>query len=175
MGLMMKKMIPKRISSKKNLKSNDESISNDNGSVVCKHPSRIIHRAGCVQQHAPCDREERKMHYWTCQGISEFIQGGVASNLMARDYKDGRDLVQEDIQMNEQTESKENYRTERKYVLRRLTPTECARLQGFPDWWCDGAEGSDSSMYRLWGNGVALPCVVDVLGRLAKELRSESE
>ena len=54
------------------------------------------------------------MHYWTCQGISEFIQGGVASNLMARDYKDGRDLVQEDIQMNEQTESKENYRTERK-------------------------------------------------------------
>ena len=24
------------------------------------------------------------------------------------------------------------------YIVRRLTPTECARLQGFPDWWCDG-------------------------------------
>lgn len=115
------------------------------------------------------------MQYWTCQGISQFIQGGVASNLMARDYKDGRDLVQEEIQMSEQTENRENYSAERKYVLRRLTPTECARLQGFPDWWCDGAEGSDSSMYRLWGNGVALPCVVDVLGRLAKALRSDSD
>ena len=26
------------------------------------------------------------------------------------------------------------------YIVRRLTPTECARLQGFPDWWCDGLE-----------------------------------
>ena len=26
------------------------------------------------------------------------------------------------------------------YIVRRLTPTECARLQGFPDWWCDGRE-----------------------------------
>jgi len=28
------------------------------------------------------------------------------------------------------------YKQERKYIVRRLTPTECARLQGFPDWWC---------------------------------------
>ena len=59
---------------------------------------------------------------------------------------------------------------QRKYVLRRLTPTECARLQGFPDWWCDGADGSDSAMYKMWGNGIALPCAADVLGRIAKEL-----
>ena len=39
---------------------------------------------------------------------------------------------------------------ERKYVLRRLTPTECARLQGFPDWWVDGANGSDSAIYKMW-------------------------
>ena len=61
---------------------------------------------------------------------------------------------------------------ERKYVLRRLTPTECARLQGFPDWWCDGANGSDSAQYKLWGNGIALPCAVDVLGRIAMELKT---
>ena len=61
----------------------------------------------------------------------------------------------------------------RKYVLRRLTPVECARLQGFPDWWCDGANGSDSSQYKLWGNGVALPCVCDILGRIAEELRKD--
>lgn len=91
------------------------------------------------------------------------------------------------------------------YIVRRLTPTECARLQGFPDWWCSGLETPepteedvafwtevfethrrvisgaktprtraqivkwlkdpylDSAAYRLWGNGVALPCVWFVL------------
>lgn len=91
------------------------------------------------------------------------------------------------------------------YIVRRLTPTECARLQGFPDWWCNGLESknpseeeiswwanafethrkvvgestkpktrnqiikwlkdphSDSAEYKMWGNGVALPCVDYVL------------
>ena len=31
------------------------------------------------------------------------------------------------------------------YTVRRLTPTECARLQGFPDWWCEGLETDDPS------------------------------
>ena len=64
--------------------------------------------------------------------------------------------------------------SERKYVLRRWTPTECARLQGFPDWWVDGAEGSDSAIYKMWGNGIALPCAADVIGRLAKELENQN-
>lgn len=58
----------------------------------------------------------------------------------------------------------------RKYVLRRLTPLECCRLQGFPDWWTNGVNGSDSAKYKMWGNGIALPCAADVLGRIAKEL-----
>jgi DNA (cytosine-5)-methyltransferase 1 len=91
------------------------------------------------------------------------------------------------------------------YTVRRLTPLECCRLQGFPDYWCDGLETenptdteiaewseifethrkalgkntkpktenqirkwlqnpySDSAMYSMWGNGVALPCVFYVL------------
>ena len=88
-------------------------------------------------------------------------------------------------------------------IVRRLTPTECARLQGFPDWWCadlgtekPSDEGlnfwhkvfktysevtgckmksdkqitkwlrdphSDAAEYKMWGNGVALPCVWFVL------------
>ena len=60
----------------------------------------------------------------------------------------------------------------RKYIVRRLTPTECARLQGFPDWWTDGAEGSDSAIYKMWGNGIALPCAVDVLGRISRAFES---
>lgn len=59
---------------------------------------------------------------------------------------------------------------QRKYIVRRLTPLECCRLQGFPDWWEDGVEGSDSARYKMWGNGIALPCAVDVLGRVAKAM-----
>jgi site-specific DNA-cytosine methylase len=60
------------------------------------------------------------------------------------------------------------------HIIRRLTPLECARLQGFPDWWTDGVEGSDSNIYKMWGNGIALPCAADVLGRIAKELKGET-
>lgn len=91
------------------------------------------------------------------------------------------------------------------YTVRRLTPTECARLQGFADWWCSdlGTDNpseeeidhwesvfetfrklttpekkpktrkqiakwlknpySDAAEYKMWGNGVALPCVYFVL------------
>lgn len=93
------------------------------------------------------------------QRIAEYIQGGVSSTLMARDYKSARDLVTE---VTEETQK-------RKYIVRRLTPLECCRLQGFPDWWTDGVEGSDSAKYKMWGNGIALPCAVDVLGRIARE------
>lgn len=61
---------------------------------------------------------------------------------------------------------------DRKYVLRRLTPLECLRLQGLPDWWCDGANGSDSAIYKMAGNGLAIPCAYDVLRRIAKEANS---
>ncbi len=51
----------------------------------------------------------------------------------------------------------------RKYIVRRLTPLECCRLQGFPDWWENGVQGSDSARYKMWGNGMALPCVAYVM------------
>ena len=64
-------------------------------------------------------------------------------------------------------------RTGRKYIVRRLTPTECLRLQGLPDWWVDGANGSDSAIYRMAGNGIAIPCAEDVLGRIADAMRED--
>ena len=100
------------------------------------------------------------MNYWTNQGISQFLRRGVASSLMARDYKFVRDIIEEDPM-----EGKD-----RKYILRRLTPLECCRLQGFPDWWTDDVEVSDSAQYKMWGNGIALPCAADVLGRIAREM-----
>ena len=117
-----------------------------------------------------------------------------ANTLVATDYKDPPIV---------------NDKEELTYIVRRLTPTECARLQGFPDGWCSelGTEEpseediqmwagifeehrkimgtstkpksrnqiikwlkhphSDSAEYKMWGNGVALPCVVFVLSGIA--------
>jgi DNA (cytosine-5)-methyltransferase 1 len=43
---------------------------------------------------------------------------------------------------------------EPEYTVRRLTPTECARLQGFPDWWCDGLETENPTDEEIafWGD-----------------------
>jgi DNA (cytosine-5)-methyltransferase 1 len=54
------------------------------------------------------------------------------------------------------------------YVVRRLTPTECERLQGYPDNWTAG--GSDTQRYKALGNSVAVPCVRFVLGRAIQYL-----
>ena len=48
-------------------------------------------------------------------------------------------------------------------TVRRLTPTECARLQGFPSWWCADIPHSDTAEYKMWGNGMALPCVLYIM------------
>ncbi len=52
--------------------------------------------------------------------------------------------------------------------VRRLTPTECARLQGMPDWWCADVPHADAPEYKMWGNGMALPNILYVLEGIAK-------
>lgn len=104
-------------------------------------------------------------------GFSNYTGGGISATLDASYYKGpGARNGKEREFLAVETGDKQ-----RKYIVRRLTPTECARLQGFPDWWCDGANGSDSAQYKLWGNGIALPCAADVLGRIAKEILSNKE
>lgn len=51
--------------------------------------------------------------------------------------------------------------------VRRLTPTECERLQGFPDGWTDGQ--SDTQRYKQLGNAVAVP-VAEWIGRRIMEV-----
>ena len=54
--------------------------------------------------------------------------------------------------------------------VRRLTPVECERLQGFPDHWTRvsaGKEQGDSARYKQTGNAVAVPVVQWILGRIA--------
>ena len=99
--------------------------------------------------------------------------------------------------------------------VRMITPLECARLQGFPDWWTDNltdsepsdaevrkwqgifdeycdingkkrktasqvrkwlmTEPTDAAKYKMWGNGVALPCVVFVLAGIVWEVNSANK
>lgn len=80
---------------------------------------------------------------------------------MARDYKSASDVVVE--------------RKPRKYIVRRLTPLECVRLQGYPDAWLDGVDGSDSAKYKALGNSLAIPCAFDAMNRIARFVENEKE
>lgn len=61
------------------------------------------------------------------------------------------------------------------YMVRRLTPVECLRLQGYPDWWLDIEGMSDTQKYKAIGNSVAIPCVEFVLGGIAKVMTQKGE
>jgi DNA (cytosine-5)-methyltransferase 1 len=52
-------------------------------------------------------------------------------------------------------------------TVRRLTPTECERLQGFPDNWTDGQ--ADSNRYKQMGNAVAVPVVSWIVNAMVSE------
>lgn len=62
---------------------------------------------------------------------------------------------------------------EAEYVVRRLTPKECARLQGFPADWCDDIPHSNSAEYKLWGNGISLPVLLPMMKAMKDVLENE--
>ena len=51
-------------------------------------------------------------------------------------------------------------------IVRRLTPTECERLQGLPDGYTEG--GSDAARYKALGNGMAQPCATYIIKRIVE-------
>lgn len=118
------------------------------------------------------------------QGFGDYREGDVASNCKQRDYKDSTDLVVSSVDCRNFTEGGEiNGTLQAKesvgqslnlqntvrtgMIVRRLTPMECERLQGFPDHWTDIGEWrdskgklrkpSDSPRYKALGNSIALP------------------
>ena len=92
------------------------------------------------------------------QRVDIFKDGEVTSTQSARQHKDATDLVLQG--------------TDHPRLIRRLTPLECERLQGFPDGWTDIPNVSDSSRYKALGNSVAIPCVDYVLQGIALVLRT---
>lgn len=92
----------------------------------------------------------------TMQAIGEYKDCDVASSCKMRDYEDATDLVCEPV-----------FERTIRWIVRRLTPMECERLQGYPDGWTDIGEWTDSkgkkhqtsdtSRYKALGNSIALP------------------
>lgn len=175
---------------------------------------------------------DRHAVYAMTTGNFSQVTEDAAPTLMARDFKDptavcygiGRDTFNQsknarfsptfDEELQPTLVAKGPGAIQNGYTVRRLTPTECARLQGFPDWWCDnlgiaeptmedirywyevfethrritGSSAkpkslkqiakwlrdphSDAAEYKMWGNGVALPCVVFVLSGIVWSARS---
>ena len=87
------------------------------------------------------------------QRVDVFKDNEVTSTQSARQHKDATDLV---LQQADQPR-----------LIRRLTPLECERLQGFPDGWTDIPGASDSARYKALGNSVAIPCVEYLMRRVA--------
>lgn len=164
---------------------------------------------------------DRHAVYAITTGSYTQVEEETSPTIMARDYKDpnavcygiGRDTFNQgqnakfaptfEEELQPTLVAKGPGAIQSGYTVRRLTPTECARLQGFPDNWCTalGTEKptdeemyfwhkvfktyaevtgckmksdkqvakwlkdpySDSAEYKMWGNGVALPCVWFVL------------
>jgi len=115
-----------------------------------------------------------------------YLESGVASTQAARQCKDATDLVYEvagldcrnggengDLCGTLQSKATGGYSLNSVHpvrtgnLIRRLTPLECERLQGFPDGWTDIAKGSDSARYKALGNSVAIPCVEFVMRGIA--------
>ena len=112
------------------------------------------------------------------QRVDVFKEGDVASTQSARQHKDATDLVYQEtvgaLTSSDRKGPNSQYVSQDKLVaaaprlIRRLTPLECERLQGFPDGWTDIPGASDSARYKALGNSVAIPCVEFIMDGIAK-------
>lgn len=128
------------------------------------------------------------------QGFGDYKPGEVASSLKRRDHKDATTLAVDVRNLNETEEcsgtlqSKNNGGYSLKYqnpvrmgdYVRRLTPLECERLQGYPGGWTDigewvdskgkkHKESSDTARYKALGNSIALPFWFYLLRRISAQ------
>lgn len=115
----------------------------ENGGNGCGYQENLAYTITTCDRHAVYAR----------QRVDEFKNDDIASTQSARQAKDATDLVVE---------------PDRQYaqLIRRLTPLECERLQGFPDGWTNIPGASDSARYRALGNSVPVPCVEFIMKSL---------
>ena len=110
------------------------------------------------------------------QRTDVFVENEVVSTESARQHKDATDLVMQTCgKETEQQGGEEINQNAEVNLIRRLTPLECERLQGFPDGWTNIPAGSDSARYKALGNSVAIPCVEYVMHGVATVLTIDNE
>ena len=98
--------------------------------------------------------------------VDQFRNDEIASTESARQHKDATDLV---------CQPPSTWDTDCRNLIRRLTPLECERLQGYPDGWTDVPGASDSARYKALGNSVAIPCVEYLMQRVAMVITLDLE
>ena len=98
------------------------------------------------------------------QRVDAFTTGEIAGTQSARQSKDATDLILHTCELMGDKDLPI-------LLIRRLTPLECERLQGFPDGWTDIPGASDSARYKALGNSVAIPCVDFVMKCMADAIR----
>ena len=128
------------------------------GNIVDRQPENGGNGLGCQEDLAYTLTATDRHAVYSRQRVDDFRRNDVVSTQSARQYKDATDLICQ------QTEAYA-------YLIRRLTPLECERLQGFPDGWTDIPGASDSARYKALGNSVAIPCVEFIMSRIAAAMR----
>lgn len=126
-----------------------------NGKAVTENVSYTLNT---VDRHAVCCEAECHTHDFLVR-MREGKDGGGKGALVQED-KSGTIAYNNDQVLFQQAQTQ--------YIVRRLTPLECCRLQGMPDWWCADIPHSDAQEYRMWGNGMALPNALYIMEGLAK-------
>lgn len=101
------------------------------------------------------------------QRVDAFTTDEIAGTQSARQSKDATDLILHTCELMGDKDLPI-------LLIRRLTPLECERLQGFPDGWTDIPGASDSARYKALGNSVAIPCV-DFVMKCMVDAIQESE
>ena len=127
------------------------------GNVIDRQPQNGGNGSGVIKDLAYTLTATDRHAVFARQRIDVFQEDDVASTQSARQYKDATDLVYD---------SSKPFA----YLIRRLTPLECERLQGFPDGWTDIPSASDSARYKALGNSVAIPCADYIMHGVATAL-----
>ena len=158
------------------------------GNIVDRQPQNGGNGLGCQDELSYTLTATDRHCIYARQRVDEFKNGEVVSTQSARQHKDATDLVVDvaGLDCRNAAENGDLCGTLQKgtsgsslnsihpirngLLIRRLTPLECERLQGFPDGWTDIPGASDSARYKALGNSVAIPCVEFIMSRIAAAL-----
>lgn len=131
----------------------------------CKDATDLAYQAGApTRAQRSGSRGERRS-----SGMSELPPIGGSEGYAACD-NDGALTTSDSKGPNAQYVSSDKLGVEAPLLIRRLTPRECERLQGFPDDWTALPGAADSPRYRALGNSVAIPCVEFLMRGMALAL-----